>query len=408
MQTSEARVTPRSPNHTWAPLAVLTLSAIACAILVPQPEELEPTPLPEATRISTPLSEQPGHTTPPAAPGATPTGELQPGTQSTARDLRARLAQVQRWFYYLDFNPEQDIYQRMAASTYDMVVIEPIVTEQENTDFPIAEMVSLLHQAPHPKLVIAYVDVAQAEEWRTYWEDDWEIGDPDWIVAEDPDGWEGNYPVAYWRDEWREIWLGEAGYLQLLLEAGFDGIYLDWVEAYSDENVIAAAEEENVDPVEEIKRWVSDLAAYTRARQPDFLVIAQNAAELAEHDDYRETIDAIAQEQVWFDGGAEDDPPGDCPLPRTEQEVESDEYVESLSPSCRRVYEDYPESTLHVSSEWYLDYLTLARDKGVLIFTVDYATQPENVAWVYTTSRGLGFLPFVSVRNLDIYLDPVP
>lgn len=44
----------------------------------------------------------------------------------------------------------------------------------------------------------------------------------------------------------------------------------------------------------------------------------------------------------------------------------------------------------------------------MVIFTVDYALDPDNVAWVYETSRGLGFIPFVSNRQLDQYIDPVP
>jgi len=361
------------------------LSAFACATLAPtQPESLPPTPR------SGSLAQPPGTTGAPF-PTLAPTPAVSPripAPTGAVLDRRARLAQISHWFYYLDFNPGADVYERMAASDYGMLVIEPIVNEQENTDFPIREVVAQLHEAPQPKLVIAYIDIGQAEEWRTYWQEGWEIGDPNWIVALDPDGWEGNYPVAYWRDEWRQIWLENSGVIQLLLDAGFDGVYLDWVEAYSDENVIAAAEEDGVDPVEEMRRWVADLANYARQQQPDFIV--------------------IAQEQVWFDGGADNDPPGDCPLPRTEDEVETDAYVASLSSECRLLYEDYPESTLHVSSEWYLDYLTLALDKGIIIFTVDYALDPANVDWIYRTSRELGFVPFVGERNLSTYFEPVP
>jgi endo-alpha-1,4-polygalactosaminidase (GH114 family) len=49
----------------------------------------------------------------------------------------------------------------------------------------------------------------------------------------------------------------------------------------------------------------------------------------------------------------------------------------------------------------------MAQSKGKTIFTVDYALNPENVAWVYKTSRALGFIPFVSNRGLNIYLEPV-
>ena len=70
-------------------------------------------------------------------------------------------------------------------------------------------------------------------------------------------------------------------------------------------------------------------------------------------------------------------------------------YRDSLSPACRQTYDDYPESTLHVSSEEYLRDLAIAQRKGAPIFTVDYALDPENVAWVYETSRAL-----------DCYVEP--
>ena len=37
-----------------------------------------------------------------------------------------------------------------------------------------------------------------------------------------------------------------------------------------------------------------------------------------------------------------------------------------------------------------------------------YALEPENVAWIYETSRAMGFVPFVSNRGLDRYVEPVP
>ncbi len=318
------------------------------------------------------------------------------------------LADVSHWFYMIDVNLEQDMVDQVAESNYDLVVFDFIPSEENNTDYPMAEVIDQLHNAPHPKLVLAYIDIGQAEEWRTYWQPGWGIGSPEWIVALDPDGWEGNYPVMYWHDEWQDIWLGKEGYLQTILDLGFDGIYLDWVEAYSDENVIAAAEREGVDPQQEMIWWVESLAEFARSQDPNFIVIGQNAAELAEDDDYLAIIDAIAQEQTWFDGSADNDPPGDCPLPRTETEIDTDAYYESLSPDCQQQYDEFPDSTLHVSSEEYLYYLTLAQSKGTPIFTIDYAVEPDNIAWIVQTSRELGFIPFVSNRALDQFVEPVP
>ena len=325
-------------------------------------------------------------------------------TQQEAR----LLSDVSHWFYMINVNLEEEMVERIVASEYDMVVLDFIPSEENNTDYPMADVVAQLHHAPHPKLVIAYIDIGQAEDFRTYWQSGWRIGNPEWIVGGDPDGWEGNYPVAYWSKEWRDIWLGETGFLQQILEVGFDGVYLDWVEAYSDENVAAYAEQDGVDARQEMIWWVGDIAERVRALQPEFIVIGQNAAELAESGEYLDVISAIAQEQVWFDGAADDDPPGDCPLPRTEADVETEAYVASLSRPCRALYEAFPDSTLHVSSEGYLYYLVLAKGKGVPVFTIDYALDPENVAWIYETSRAWGFVPFASNRALNSYVDPMP
>jgi cysteinyl-tRNA synthetase len=339
--------------------------------------------------------------------GGLPAGDIG-GTSSTPRIGPLALADVRHWLYLIDVDLEPETVDQVVASTYDMVVLDFIPSEESNTRYPMADVVARLHRAPHPKLVIAYIDVGQAEDYRTYWQRGWEIGDPEWIVAGDPDGWEGNYPVAYWYDEYQNVWLGPDGYLQAILDAGFDGVYLDWIEAYSDEDVIALAEVQELDPVEEMIWWVGDIADFGRAQDPDFIVIGQNAAELAAQDDYVHIVDAIAQEQVWFDGGADNDPPGDCPLPRSEDDVDTAAYRNSLSKACRRQYDQYPEGTLHVSSEEYLRDLRLAQGRGLVIFTVDYALDADNIAWVYGTSRSLGFTPFVGSRALDRFVAPVP
>ncbi|NDJ75362.1 MAG: hypothetical protein GYB65_03805 [Chloroflexi bacterium] len=331
--------------------------------------------------------------------------------QSSTAD---RLGHVNQWFYYLDVNLESDVLDRVIASNYDLVVIDPIVTEANNEDYDIAATVRAIQDSGNgegqPKLVLAYIDIGEAESYRTYWQPDWSVGNPVWIVGEDPDGWAENYPVAFWYDEWHAIWFdGPDALLQVILDAGFDGIYLDWIEAYSDENVFAVAAAEGLDPVQEMIWFVEDISAFVKDRDPDHIVIAQNAAELVEYDDYVNVIDALAQEQTWFDGGGDgDNPPGDCPLPATDADIDTPAYYESLSPPCRELYENYPDSTLHVSSEEYLYYLELARDKGLFILTVDYALEPDNVAFVYEQSRARGFVPFASNRALDRFIPPYP
>lgn len=321
---------------------------------------------------------------------------------ATAAD---RLAAVRSWFYYLDAGDNRlEVYKNIALSSYDLVVLDPIVTIRGSEAVDMASVIRDLQEAG--KIVIAYLDVGQAEDYRTYWQDDWQIGDPFWILGDDPDGWEGNYPVAYWFDEWQSIWFDEAtGVLPLVLDLGFDGVYLDWIGGYSDEQVIAFAQQDGVDPMQEMIWFVGDISEYAKARRKDFIVIAQNASELAQNEDYRFAIDAIAQEHVWFDGDA-DALAGDCPLPATEADVDSDAYYESLSESCRALYNAYPDGTLHTSSAEYLENLIAAQEQGEFIFTVDYALDPANIAQVHETAREYGFIPFVGVRDLDRFIPP--
>lgn len=292
----------------------------------------------------------------------------------------------------------------MAASNYDMVVIEPIYTEAENTDYPIRATLAHLHQ--NRRIVLAYIDIGQAEEWRTYWQSGWRIGTPTWIVANDPDGWDGNYPVAFWHPEWKQIWLGPNGLVADLARQGFDGVYLDWVEAYSDDSVMSAARQDGKDPRREMIRFVAEIGQAGRAVAPQFIVVAQNAAELAADRGYRRSIDGLAQEQVWFDGAANNHPAGDCPLPATEADIETSTYEASLSRPCRRMYEDFPDSTLHVSSEGYIENLNLARARGIKVFTVDYTVKRQNIIAAITNARQLGFTPFTSERALDVFHPP--
>lgn len=332
------------------------------------------------------------------------TNNPSPGTPPVTPTLNA----VTHWFYILDVNLSDATLQKIADSAYDMVVMDPIITEKENQKYPIEETVSQLHSGSHPKLTIAYIDIGQAEDYRTYWQPGWRVGSPDWITAIDPDGWEGNYPCAYWRSEWKDIWLGSGGYLEKIIAAGFDGVYLDWIEAYSDENVLSAAAKDGVSAKAEMLRWIQEIGDYGRVRNPNFIVIAQNAAELAVEPGYGSLVDAIAQEQVWYDGGADNDPAGDCPLPATDDDIDTPAYADSLSPACRETYEAFPESTLHVSTESYLESLEAAQTRGFKIFTVDYALEPGHVARVYREARDRGFVPFTSARNLDLYFAPVP
>lgn len=380
----------------WVPATVLLTGLLISALACNLPLSIEG----EEGIARTATTSESGLTEDDQSAAACPADRLDPFTLPALRE-------VTHWLYLIDTDLDPETVDHILTSAYDMVVVDFIPSEKGNTDYPMTDVVARLHCAETPKLVLAYIDIAQAEDFRTYWQSGWTVGDPEWITGDDPDGWEGDYPVAFWHDEWQDIWLGDRGYLQAILAAGFDGVYLDWVEAFSDEDIVDAAERDGVDPRQKMIAWIGDIARATRALNSGFIVIAQNAAELVTSEEYVAIIDGIAQEHVWFDGGADDEPPGDCPLPRTDADVDTRAYQEGLSAACRHQYDDFPDGTLHVSSEWYLRQLERARQKGLVVLTVDYALDPDNVSWIHHTSRSFGFVPFVGRRALDQYVEPV-
>jgi len=82
------------------------------------------------------------------------------------------------------------------------------------------------------RLIIAYMSIGEAEDYRYYWNSDWENNPPLWMEEENPN-WEGNFKVRYWEAEWKGIIYGnDSSYLKKILDAGFDGVYLDIIDAF--------------------------------------------------------------------------------------------------------------------------------------------------------------------------------
>ena len=82
------------------------------------------------------------------------------------------------------------------------------------------------------RLVLAYMNIGEAESDRYYWKPNWREGSPNFIgapTAGNPD----KYTVQYWAPAWREIMTGNTNsYLYGIIAQGFDGVVLDGVEAY--------------------------------------------------------------------------------------------------------------------------------------------------------------------------------
>ena len=277
------------------------------------------------------------------------------------------LAAVRTWAIQLDGIELDGAADALVAADLDMVVIEPTRTIRGQEWFETAALVARLKGSG--KLCLAYVNVGQAESYRTYWRHSWKApaegrpGFPSFIVTIDPEGWAGNYPVAYWDLRWKAVlWGAKAALVDQAIADGFDGVYLDWVLGFEEPAVARLSD----DPEGEMIKLLRDLRLYARRRRPGFLVIAQNGAELP---GLGGVVDGYAQEPLRFAGkaGAEWDDPqaGGVPLGGLAARIER-----------------------------------LKRLK-VPVFTVDYAVDPDQAEVARETSRALGFRPFVSRVPLD-------
>lgn len=308
------------------------------------------------------------------------------------------LGAVSSWGYQIQKIAARGAVDALVASHYDLLVIEPTRTDWSSADreFDTRSMVSRLKKSfagdgEHRKLILAYIDIGEAEDWRWYWtwSTDYDCDGPlpeEWpsfIVACDPDGWGGTYPVAYWDSRWKDIAIyGNAqsshpygNYSSILDETikdGFDGIYLDWVEAFSNDAVIDAAAEAGKDPATEMIAFIRQIREYARARRPGFLLVQQNAPELLDgHPELTSVIDALAQEAVWYDGDATDS-------------WEAPDGHDSVNAP--------------ILTKWYLRWLKQYRDAGVPVFDCEYALDYADHA--YEKSRGNEFIPYATRRSL--------
>jgi len=304
--------------------------------------------------------------------------------------------EISTWMYQIQFLEDRAEIDALDNTPYDMLVVEPghnFSEQPYETDY----LVEALKQKQNgvDRLLLAYIDIGQAEDYRTYWQEEWvaptefSAGSPEFLLTIDPDGWEGNFPVAYWDAEWNEIWTGTGGIIEKLAEFGFDGVYLDWVEGYDDDSVRAAATSDGVDPENEMMLFIEEIGNIGRAINPDFLIVPQNAQYLLDADPsrYASMIDALATEDTWFYG---------------EGDVGWEEPGAGDLSGGERHAGDYSTANRIAQNQKYLDL-------GIPVFSVDYCVSQTNATTTYVNAYESGFIPLVTrVALSDISETPPP
>ena len=211
------------------------------------------------------------------------------------------LANARSWGYQLQ-GPK---VATLAASPYDVLVIDYSKDGSDDEALTAAEIASLKKKPDGSRrYVLSYMSIGEAESYRYYWKLTWGgkwytewiawFFAPSWRGPLNKD-WDGNYATRYWQDGWQQIILGNGAYLDRILKAGFDGVYLDKIDSS-----IEPIAKGRATAVDDMRTFVKRIAERGRAANRDFLVVPQNGEELLTDAGYRETIDALGKEDLLF------------------------------------------------------------------------------------------------------------
>ena len=149
------------------------------------------------------------------------------------QDDVSTLGDVNNFLYLIDpgsFESRDAYLDALRSTRFDLLVIDLFYN---GTPLTIEEVGSLkVKRDGGTRLVICYMSIGEAEDYRYYWGLGWEQDGPSWLGRENPE-WEGNYQVEYWDKGWKQIlYKSENSYLSKVLKAGFDGVFLGQVGAY--------------------------------------------------------------------------------------------------------------------------------------------------------------------------------
>jgi cysteinyl-tRNA synthetase len=214
------------------------------------------------------------------------------------------------WLYQLQNADPAEI----AAGGYEIAVIDP--TSDGETRFTKKQIKEI--QAGGTT-VLAYFSIGEASSYLPYWKPAWgkeEDGElqiaaeaPQWLGRKPNPDWPESVKVRYWQEEWWDVLKRE---LDLIKSVGFDGVYLDIVDAYfywGDRSTYLHEPRLLSDPQneEEAAEWMMELveriSGYTKEESSDFQVFPQNAENIFDYDDgsYLKAIDGMGTEDLWYD-----------------------------------------------------------------------------------------------------------
>ncbi len=272
---------------------------------------------------------------------------------------------VQSWGYWLSSFEINGV----SAAPHDLLVIDNGVSANHRFQRErAADEMARMKRRPDgsPRILLSYLSIGEAERYRPYWQPDWydAAKKPAWLGDENPD-WPGNFDVQYWHPEWQQLIFGTPdSYLDRVMAQGFDGIYIDRADAFF------MWEGGRPSARDDMATFVARLAEYARKKNPQFMIVMQNAEELLENDQVLDAVDAIAKEDLLY--GI-----------------------------------DKPEAANKAGDvRWSLKFLRMAQKAGRKVLVVEYLSNPSKMTAAVKRILDEGFVPYIAPRMLHCLNPP--
>jgi cysteinyl-tRNA synthetase len=303
---------------------------------------------------------------PPSAAMARPLlVDAHPTERNGADERRQRLGAVRHWGYWLSSIEIATV----AAAPHDLLVIDSEISANRTfeRDYRLQEVARMKRRPDGTRRVLlAYLSIGEAERYRPYWQQDWydTAKRPFWLDKENR-RWAGNFAVQFWRPEWQQLIFGTSeSYLDRIVAQGFDGVYLDRADAF------LQWRKPHPSSHADMVLFIAQLAAHARKKNPEFMVIMQNAEELLEDAPVLDAIDGIAKEDLLF--------------------------------GVRRAEEPNKPDDI----DWSIELLREAKKAGRQVLVVEYLKDPEKMNAAATRILEEGFVPYFAPRRLHCLNPP--
>jgi cysteinyl-tRNA synthetase len=268
--------------------------------------------------------------------------------------LRELLSRARSWAYQLQGLKVPEL----ARSTYDILVLDP--GSGDGTQGLKPAEIGRLKRKPDGsrRLVLAYLNIGEAENYRAYWRASWATAPPEWLGGGNV-RWKGDHRVRHWHPDWQAIVFGSrASVVGRVIGQGFDGVYMDRVDVWQ----FWCGERPTA--LEDMVAFVNGISRWAKALKPGFLIVPQNAEELLQSPHYRAAIDGLGKEDLLFGDRGNDVANLDTRIARSEM------------------------------------LLALARRDGLPVLAVEYARRSENHARAREHHGRLGHVLYFGPRSL--------